>query len=168
MKTFKITALAAILIVPAGAAAHHAYEQHLSAGYAPILRAALDPHASQADEDSYLRSARVAVRTDKDRETQDKLDQAFQYAAENCDGQFRESVQLSGQSFEASMYLFRTVPSLLPNQAAVAYAKSKELYAQSKAADKAFKLCSAGQARDNKIALTMFQELALITRLKPK
>jgi len=76
MTTFKrisFTSLALFLVV-AGAAAHHLYETHLSSGYAPILRAAMDPHAPFAEMGSYIHDARVAVRTDKDRETQVKLD----------------------------------------------------------------------------------------------
>ena len=76
-----VLSVGALLVVLGGVGvmAHHVYETHLSSGYAPILKAALDPHASEADEASYLRSARVAVRTDKDRQTQAKLDKLWMY-----------------------------------------------------------------------------------------
>jgi hypothetical protein len=49
------------LIGAAGATAHHIHETPLSSGYVPILKAA-------------LHQARVAVRTDKDRESEAKLE----------------------------------------------------------------------------------------------
>ncbi len=64
-----VLSVGAILVVLTviSATARHVYETHPSSGYAPILRAALDPHASESDEASYLRQARIAIRTDKDR-----------------------------------------------------------------------------------------------------
>jgi hypothetical protein len=71
MKTFRITALAAILIVAACATARRVYEQHLSSGYAPIFKAAMT--CSYKERAQYIHEARVAVRTDKDREVEAKL-----------------------------------------------------------------------------------------------
>lgn len=72
MKTLKITALAAIVIVT-GIVTHHIYERHLSSGYASILKAAM---TGPYDEErvQYIHEARAAVRTDKDREVEVKLD----------------------------------------------------------------------------------------------
>ena len=36
-----VTAMALLLVVAAGATAHHVYETHLSSSYAPILQAAM-------------------------------------------------------------------------------------------------------------------------------
>jgi hypothetical protein len=169
----KYSAVGALLLVlgGVGATAHHIYETHLSSGYAPILRAALDPNASEADEASYLRQARVAIRTVKDRETDEKLDQAFQYAAENCNEQFRYSFQLSGQSIESSMNYSHAMQRHefergSPEEKA-AYAKSTEISDEADAASKAYKQCSASQAKDNKIALALFQELRDTAGLPP-
>jgi hypothetical protein len=172
MKTF-LTASALILVVAvAGGAAHHLYETHMSSGYAPILRAALDPNASEADEAAYLRQARLAIRTDQDRATNEKLDQAFQYAAANCTEQFRDTFRLSEQSIESSMDSVQAVREFGSRSVEdeVAYAKSQKLSASADAASKAFDQCSASQAKDNKIAITMFQELraaAGLPALKP-
>jgi hypothetical protein len=66
--------LVLFLVAVTGAAAHHVYETHLSSGYARILRAVMDPHAPFAEMVSYIHDARVAVRTNKDQQTQVKLD----------------------------------------------------------------------------------------------
>jgi hypothetical protein len=170
MKIVKITALVVVLVA-AGVATHHLYEQHLSSGYAPILRAALDPNAPEADEAAYLRQARVAIRTDKDRETNEKLDQAFQYAAENCNEQFRDSMRLSGQSIDSSMSysgaMQRHEFERGSAEEKAAYSKSTESDAEADAAGKAYKQCSVSQAKDNKLALTMFQELRKTADLPP-
>jgi len=67
-----ITAMALLLVVAAGATAHHVYETHLSSGYAPILQAAMT--SSYEERTAYIREARVGVRTDKDREVEAKLE----------------------------------------------------------------------------------------------
>jgi hypothetical protein len=76
MTTFKciiVTSLAALVVEAAGVTAHHVYDQHLSSGYAPILKATLQ--SSHLEERAqYIHDARVAVRTVKDRETQAKLE----------------------------------------------------------------------------------------------
>jgi hypothetical protein len=171
MKIVKITALVLILIVAAGATAHHVYETHLSFGYAPILRAALDLTASEADEASYLRQARLAISTEKDRETNEKLDQAFQYAAENCNEQFSDSMRLSVQSFDSSMSyggaMQRHEFERGSAEEKAAYSKSTEIDDEADAAGKAYKQCSVSQAKDNKLALTMFQELRKTADLPP-
>jgi hypothetical protein len=64
--------LAALLVVAAGASVHHQYEQHLSSGYAPIFKAAMS--GSDGERAQYIHEARVAVRTDKDREVEAKLE----------------------------------------------------------------------------------------------
>jgi hypothetical protein len=66
-----ITAMALLLVVAAGATAHHVYETHLSSGYAPILQAAMT--SSYEERTAYIHEARAAVRTDKDREVEAKL-----------------------------------------------------------------------------------------------
>jgi hypothetical protein len=72
-KSICITALTTLLIVAAGPTAHHLYETHLSSGYAPILRAALQT-TNQDERAAYIHKARNAVRTDKDRESEAKLE----------------------------------------------------------------------------------------------
>jgi hypothetical protein len=67
-----ITVMALLLVVAAGATAHHVYETHLSSGYAPILQAAMT--SSYEERTAYIHEARVAVRTDKDREVEAKLE----------------------------------------------------------------------------------------------
>jgi hypothetical protein len=62
------------LVAVTGATAHQVYETHLSSGYARILRAVMDPPAPFAEMVSYIHDARVAVRTNKDQQTQVKLD----------------------------------------------------------------------------------------------
>jgi hypothetical protein len=64
--------LAALLLVAAGVSVHHQYEQHLSSGYAPIFKAAMT--GSYEERAQYIHEARVAMRTDKDRETEAKLE----------------------------------------------------------------------------------------------
>jgi hypothetical protein len=72
-KSICIAALTTLLVVAAGPTAHHLYETHLSSGYAPILRAALQT-INQDERATYINKARVAVRTDKDRESEAKLE----------------------------------------------------------------------------------------------
>ena len=72
-KSICITALTTILVVAAGPTAHHLHETHLSSGYAPILRAALQT-TNQAERAAYIDKAQVAVRTDRDRESEAKLE----------------------------------------------------------------------------------------------
>jgi hypothetical protein len=72
MKIF-LTISALILVVTAGAAfIHHQYETHLSAGYAPIFKAAM--MGSDDDRPEYIHEAQLAMRTDKDRATEAKLE----------------------------------------------------------------------------------------------
>jgi hypothetical protein len=74
-KSICITALTTLLIVAAGPTAHRLHETHLSSGYAPILRAALQT-TNQDERAAYIHKARVAVRTDKDRESEAKLEKS--------------------------------------------------------------------------------------------
>jgi hypothetical protein len=67
-----ITALALLLVVAAAATAHHVYEKRLSHGYALILQTAMT--SSYEERTAYIQEARVAVRTDKDREVEAKLE----------------------------------------------------------------------------------------------
>jgi hypothetical protein len=67
-----ITAMALLLVVAAGATAHHVYETRLSSGYTPILQAAMT--SSYEERTAYIHEARVAVRTNKDREVEAKLE----------------------------------------------------------------------------------------------
>lgn len=67
-----ITTLALLLVVTAGATAYHVYEKRLSHGYALILQTALT--SSYEERTAYIREAQVAVRTDKDREVEAKLE----------------------------------------------------------------------------------------------
>jgi hypothetical protein len=71
-KSICITALATLLVVAAGATAHHMYETHLSSGYASIFKAAMT--GSYGERAQYIHEARVAVRTDKDRQVEAKLE----------------------------------------------------------------------------------------------
>jgi hypothetical protein len=107
MTTFKrisITSVAILLVVAAGVTAHHLYETHLSSGYAPILRATLQ--SSHLEERAqYIHEARVALRTDKDREVEAKLEklqddveenlspacQSLQYTADNEQQKFNRA-----------------------------------------------------------------------------
>ena len=65
-----ITAIALLLVVAAGATAHHVYEIRLSSGYAPILQAAMT--SSYEERTAYIHEARAAVRTDRDRDRRDQ------------------------------------------------------------------------------------------------
>jgi hypothetical protein len=76
-----ITAMALLLIVAAGATAHHVYETRLSSGYAPILQAAMT--SSYEERTAYIHEARVAVRTDKDREVEAKLEKMQEDLSDN-------------------------------------------------------------------------------------
>jgi hypothetical protein len=67
-----ITALALLLVVAAGATAYNVYEKRLSHGYALILQTAMT--SSYEERTAYIQQARVAVRTDKDREVEAKLE----------------------------------------------------------------------------------------------
>jgi hypothetical protein len=67
-----ITALALLLVVAAGATAYHVYEIRLSHGYALILQTAMT--SSYEERTAYIHEARMAVRTDKDREVEAKLE----------------------------------------------------------------------------------------------
>jgi hypothetical protein len=67
-----ITAMTLLLAVVAGVTAHHVYETHLSSGYAPILQAAMT--SSYEERTAYIHEAGVAVRTDKDRKVEAKLE----------------------------------------------------------------------------------------------
>jgi hypothetical protein len=81
-KRISASFLAVLLIASAGAAVHHIYETHLSSGYAPILRATLQ--SSHLEERAqYIHEARVAVRTDKDREVEAKLEKLQDDVEEN-------------------------------------------------------------------------------------
>jgi hypothetical protein len=75
MKTFQRISiiLAALMAAVGGVSVHHLYEQHLSSGYAPIFNAAMT--GSYEERAQYIHEARVAVRTDKDREVEAKLEQ---------------------------------------------------------------------------------------------
>ena len=67
-----ITVMSLLLVVAAGATAHNVYETHLSSGYAPILQVAMT--SSYEERTAYIQETRVAVRTDKDREVEAKLE----------------------------------------------------------------------------------------------
>jgi hypothetical protein len=100
-----ITALALLLVVAAAATAHHVYEQRLSYGYALILQAAMT--SSYEERTAYIREAREAVRTDKDREVEAKLEKvqedlsddtppackSLQYRAEDEQEKFNRAVE---------------------------------------------------------------------------
>jgi hypothetical protein len=76
MKAFQrisITALAILLVIVAGASVHYMYEQHLSSGYAPILKAVLKT-TSMEERTQYIHEAREFVSTDKDQETEAKME----------------------------------------------------------------------------------------------
>jgi hypothetical protein len=105
MKQVKfVVALAVIGSAAAGATAHHLYENHLSSGYAPIFKAAMT--GSYEERALYIHEARVAVRTNKDREVEAKLEkmqwngggnmspacQKLQYIAEDKHQKFKREV----------------------------------------------------------------------------
>jgi hypothetical protein len=71
-KRINITSLMLLLVAVAGTAAHHLYEQHLSSGYTPILQAAMT--SSYEERTAYIHEAGVAVRTDRDRKVEAKLE----------------------------------------------------------------------------------------------
>jgi hypothetical protein len=99
-----ITVMALLLVVAAGATAHHVYETHLSSRYAPILQAAMT--SSYEERTANIHEARVAVRTDKDREVEAKLEKmqedlsddmppackSLQYIAEDEQEKFNRAV----------------------------------------------------------------------------
>jgi hypothetical protein len=103
--TKRITAVSLLLVVAAGATAHHVYETHLSSGYAPILQAAMT--SSYEERTAEIHEARVAVRTDKDREVEAKLEKmqedlsdnmppackSLQYIAEDEQEKFNRAVE---------------------------------------------------------------------------
>jgi hypothetical protein len=72
-KSICLTALTTLLVAGAALTAHHLHETHLSSGYAPILRAALQT-TNQQERAALIHRARIAVRTDKDRESEAKLE----------------------------------------------------------------------------------------------
>jgi hypothetical protein len=76
-----ITVMALLLVVAAGATAHHFYETYLSSGYAPILQGAMT--SSYEERTAYIHEARVAVRTDKDREVEAKLEKMQEDLSDN-------------------------------------------------------------------------------------
>jgi hypothetical protein len=67
-----ITAMALLLVVGAGATAHHVYETRLSSSYTSILQSAMT--SSYGERTAYIHEAGAAVRTDKDREVEAKLE----------------------------------------------------------------------------------------------
>ena len=67
-----ITALALLLVVAVAATAHHVYEKRLSYGYALILQAAMT--SSYEERTAYIHEAGAAVRTNRDREVEAKLE----------------------------------------------------------------------------------------------
>ena len=105
MHRIGITAMALLLVVAAGATAHHVYETHLSFSYAPILQAAMT--SSYEERTAYIHEARVAVRTDQDREVEAKLEKmqedlsddvppackSLQYIAEDEQEKFNRGVE---------------------------------------------------------------------------
>jgi hypothetical protein len=100
-----ITPLALLLAVAAGATVHHVYEKRLSYGYALILQTAMT--SSYEERTAYIHEARVAVRTDKDRAVEAKLEnmqedlsddtppacKSLQYTAENKQEKFNRAVE---------------------------------------------------------------------------
>jgi hypothetical protein len=100
-----ITTLAFVLVAAAGATAYHVYEKRLSHGYALILQTALT--SSYEERTAYIHEARVAVRTDKDREVEAKLEKmqedlsddmpsackSLQYTAEHEQEKFNRAIE---------------------------------------------------------------------------
>jgi hypothetical protein len=72
LQRISTTALAILLAVATGATANHLYEQHLSSGYAPIFKAAMT--GSDEERAQYIHEAREFVRTEKDQETEAKME----------------------------------------------------------------------------------------------
>ena len=72
MHRIVLTAMALLLVVATVATTYRVYEAHLSSGYASILQAATT--SSYEERTAYIREAQAAVRTDKDREVQAKLE----------------------------------------------------------------------------------------------
>jgi hypothetical protein len=69
-----IVVIALVLIGVASATAHHIYKSPLSSGYAPILKAVLQV-TNQDDRAAYFHRVRVAVQTNKVRESEAKLEE---------------------------------------------------------------------------------------------
>jgi hypothetical protein len=109
-KRINITSLMLLLVAVAGTAAHHLYQQHLSSGYSPILQAAMT--SSFEERAAYIHEARVAVRTDKDREVEAKLEKmqedlsddmppackSLQYVAEDEQEKFNRAAEANQRS----------------------------------------------------------------------
>jgi hypothetical protein len=124
-----ITAMALLLVVAAGATAHHFYETHLSSGYAPILQAAIT--SSYEERTAYIHEAGVAVRTDMDREVEAKLEKmqedlsddmppackSLQYIAEDEQEKFNRAVEANQRGESRAHAIAMAVSPIKANDA---------------------------------------------------
>jgi hypothetical protein len=127
-----ITALAFLLVVAAGATAHHVYEKRLSYGYALILQTVMT--SSYEERTAYIREARVAVRTDKDQEVEAKLEKmqedllddtppackSLQYTAEHEQEKFKRAVEAKRRDESGSHPVAMSSRSIKANDAVLA------------------------------------------------
>jgi hypothetical protein len=68
-----IPILATLLVVAAGATAHHLYKNHLRVGHAPLLKGTL-PSSHLEERAVNIHDAGVPVRTEKDHESEAKVE----------------------------------------------------------------------------------------------
>jgi hypothetical protein len=127
-------------------AAYGVYQSHLSSDLKRVLTAALDPTASMADVRVYQRDARLAVRTQKDREVDAKFEKLFALAEENCDEE--ESSMKSDQ--EASHESLRAVHTYQDTGTAAPKSTMQEMDAAVDAARKSFDGYLACEEKINK------------------
>jgi hypothetical protein len=127
-----ITALVVLLVVAAAATAHHVYEKRLSYGFALILQAAIT--SSYEERPAYIHQARVAVRTDKDREVEARLEKmqedlsddmppackSLQYLAEDRQKKFNRSVEAKQRGGSAAHAVALSASSIKANDAVLA------------------------------------------------
>jgi hypothetical protein len=68
-----IPVLATLLVVAAGATAHHLYKNHSRFGHAPLIKGTL-PSSHLEERSVNIHDARVPVRTEKDQESEAKVE----------------------------------------------------------------------------------------------
>jgi hypothetical protein len=137
-KSICITALATLLVVAAGATAHHFYETRLSSGYGPILQAAMT--SSYEERAAYIHEAQEAVRTDKDREVEAKLEKmqedlsddtppackSLQYIAEHEQEKFNRAVEANQRGESGAHAVAMSANPIKANDAVLACIDAEE------------------------------------------
>jgi hypothetical protein len=110
-----IAILALLLVVGAGATAYHVYEQRLSYSYALILQAALT--SSYVERTAYIYEARAAVRTDKDREVEAKLEKMQEDLSDDMPPECKSLQSIAEDRREKSNRAHAVVMSSSPSKA---------------------------------------------------